>query len=110
MTENLAAYYFHQGTNYKAYEYFGPHIENGQMSFRVWAPNATAVSLCGDFDLWGAGLPMTRVTVGGIWEIFTDIFPCGTRYKFRIRTADGREIMKADGCLSAPMRENMTVR
>ena len=56
MTENLAAYYFHQGTNYKAYEYFGPHIENGQMSFRVWAPNATAVSLCGDFDLWGTGL------------------------------------------------------
>ncbi len=96
MSGELAAYYFHQGTNYKAYEYFGPHIEEGKMSFRVWAPNASAVSLCGDFDGWGAGLALARITEGGIWEIFTDILPRGTRYKYRIRTADGREIMKAD--------------
>ena len=94
--DNLAAYYFHQGTNYKAYEYFGVHIIDGRMAFRVWAPNAEAVSLCGDFDSWGDGIPMSRVTDGGIWEAVTDILPEGTRYKFRIRARDGRELMKAD--------------
>ena len=96
MPGNLAAYYFHQGTNYKAYEYFGAHITDGKMTFRVWAPNAEAVFLCGDFCSWEYGMPLQRVTDGGIWEIGTDILPEGTRYKYRIRTRDGRELMKAD--------------
>ena len=96
MAVNLPAYYFHQGTNYKAYEYFGAHVSGEKMTFRVWAPNAEAVSLCGDFDSWGEGIPMCRITDGGIWETFTDILPEGTLYKFRIRTSDGRELMKAD--------------
>ena len=96
MSENLPAYYFHQGTNFKAYEYLGVHIIDGRMTFRVWAPNAESVSLCGDFDSWGDGISMSRITDGGIWEAVTDILPEGTRYKFRIRTRDGRELMKAD--------------
>lgn len=96
MPEELAAYYFHQGTNFKAYEYLGVHASEEGMTFRVWAPNAEAVSLCGDLDLWGEGLAMNRITEAGIWEVRTDILPEGTRYKYRIRTHDGRELMKAD--------------
>ena len=39
---DLAAYLFHQGTNYHTYEYLGVHRieEGGGFVFRVWAPNA----------------------------------------------------------------------
>ncbi len=30
---NFAAYLFHQGTNYHAYEYMGVHRENGRAVF-----------------------------------------------------------------------------
>ena len=96
MAENLAAYYFHQGTNFKAYEYFGAHRQENGMTFSVWAPNAASVFLCGSFDSWGYGIGMTRITEGGIWEVQTEIFPEGTRYKYRIHTYDGRELYKAD--------------
>lgn len=107
MADNLAAYYFHQGTNFKAYEYFGVHREGESMFFRVWAPNASAVFLCGDFNSWGPGREMRRITEGGIWEIETEIMPDGTRYKFGIRTRDGRELLKADPyAFAAELRPN----
>ena len=69
----LARYYFHQGTNFEAYKYLGVHseIENGESVyyFRVWAPNAHAVFLVGDFNNWERDLPMLRVSESGIWEI-----------------------------------------
>lgn len=46
---NLPLYLFHQGTNYNVYEYLGAHFtkKNGikGVIFRVWAPNATEVSV-----------------------------------------------------------------
>ena len=67
VVHNLPAYLFHQGTNYKTYEYLGAHKENGHYVFRVWAPNADAVYLVGDFNFWTEDAPMYRVT-DGIWE------------------------------------------
>ena len=55
---NFPLYLFHQGTNTKAYEYMGAHRIEGngrekpKLAFRVWAPNAEAVSLVGDFNRW----------------------------------------------------------
>ena len=55
MADNLALYLFKQGTNYRAYEYLGAHKnKDGSYTFRVWAPNANAVWLCGDFNNWQA--------------------------------------------------------
>ena len=39
----MAAYLFHQGTNFLAYEYLGLHFEGEHAAFRVWAPNADYV-------------------------------------------------------------------
>ena len=56
INDNLAPYYFHQGTSNRAYEYLGAHFcevdgVNGVM-FRVWAPHAVSVSVVGDFNSW----------------------------------------------------------
>ena len=94
--ENLAVYYFHQGTNFRAYEYLGVHKEYGGYVFRTWAPNAASVSLVGDFNGWN-GLGMKRISDGGVWEVKV----CSEnledqRYKYRITAKDGRIFDKAD--------------
>lgn len=83
---NLPAYFFHQGTNYRAYEYMGVHKEDGHFVFRVWAPNANAVYVVGDFNSWGEDMPMYRVTDAGIWEYVdeNDRVSVGSVYKYKI--------------------------
>lgn len=96
--ENVPAYFFHQGTNSRAYDYLGAHEIPGGYVFRVWAPNAAAVSVAGDFDGWVGALSMQRITEGGIWEArgIGDGFCRGARYKYIITAADGRRLYKAD--------------
>ncbi|MCR5262865.1 MAG: 1,4-alpha-glucan branching protein GlgB [Clostridiales bacterium] len=96
---DLAAYLFHQGTNYRAYEYMGSHASGQKTVFRVWAPNADSVCLTGDFCGWSdPGEPMKRITDGGIWEIKipTQRFSEDRiRYKYRIEKG-GISHLKAD--------------
>ncbi|MBQ9759785.1 MAG: 1,4-alpha-glucan branching protein GlgB [Clostridia bacterium] len=93
-----AAYFFHQGTTCKAYEYLGVHKEGVDYAFRVWAPNADEVWVCGDFNGWKPdAIPMKRITDRGIWEatVSADVLGEGAVYKYRIRNGD-KEIYKAD--------------
>ena len=91
----LAEYLFHQGTNYRAYEYFGAHrSREGGWTFRVFAPSADSVFLVGDHNGWQIGEPMKRINEGGIYECRADVSE-GNRYKYVIRRA-GRDIYKAD--------------
>ena len=74
-TNNPAVFYFHQGTNYESYRYFGSHLDHrdGQdgVVFRVWAPHAQSVSVCGSFNEWDTeDSPMTKISDSGIWERF----------------------------------------
>jgi len=95
---DLAPYLFHQGTNYRAYEYLGVHRTADHVLFRVWAPNADAVSVCGDFNAWQIGAdPLTRITNGGIWEasLPSARVSDGQTYKYHIRNK-GKEVFKAD--------------
>ena len=99
--DDLAAYHFHQGTNYKTYEYMGVHKEKrGRKDgyvFRTWAPRADAVYVVGDFNDWDESLPMERTTEGGIWEAFigSDKFSSLVRYKFKVVNGE-HEHYKAD--------------
>ena len=97
IVQNDALYFFHQGTNYKAYEYLGVHRENGEYVFRVWAPNAESVFVVGDFNGWDNSMPMTRISEAGVYEIYDtrNIVLPGHRYKFKIIN-HGREFMKSD--------------
>ncbi|MDE5671674.1 MAG: 1,4-alpha-glucan branching protein GlgB [Eubacterium sp.] len=90
-------YLFHKGENYRAYEFFGVHrIEGDTFAFRVWAPNAQAVSLVGDFNSWNYEANYMIPIAPGIWECIKSgvhIYNC---YKYAIRTKDGRTLEKAD--------------
>ncbi len=95
---DFAAYLFHQGTNYRAYELLGPHRIGERFLFRVWAPNAEDVWVCGDFNKWEPYRhPLHRINDAGIWEIDLpgNLVKEGQNYKYRIRN-HGREVLKAD--------------
>ncbi|MES2990820.1 MAG: 1,4-alpha-glucan branching protein GlgB [Pseudomonadota bacterium] len=67
-------------------------------SFAVWAPNASQVSVVGDFNHWDARChPMRLRRECGVWEIFLPGVALGAKYKYQLRAADGRVLpQKAD--------------
>ena len=67
-------------------------------SFAVWAPNASQVSVVGDFNFWDARRhPMRLRSECGVWEIFLPGVGAGAKYKYQIRARDGRLLpQKAD--------------
>ena len=73
-----------------------PRSEGDGTDFAVWAPNARAVTVFGDFDDWrGVDHPMTR-DADGVWSATVPDAGPGTRYKYRITGADGVVRDKAD--------------
>ncbi|MFW6599539.1 1,4-alpha-glucan branching protein GlgB [Propionibacteriaceae bacterium Y2011] len=75
--------------------------------FSVWAPNAQAVRLVGDFNGWqGDRTWLERIEGTGIWATFCEGVGSGALYKFEVQTADGSWLTKADPmarfCESAP--------
>ena len=69
----------------------------GGVSFAVWAPNASSVSVVGDFNGWDGRLhPMRSLGASGIWEIFIPDLRSGMKYKFELRTSRGKLRIKAD--------------
>ncbi|MDT8439261.1 MAG: 1,4-alpha-glucan branching protein GlgB [Wenzhouxiangellaceae bacterium] len=59
--------------------------------FTVWAPNASRVSVIGDFNDWDGRRHMMRLhPANGLWEIFVPGVGHGARYKYELLDADGR--------------------
>jgi len=106
----LDIYFLNEGNHQKPYEKLGAHQQtksvNGQdihgVSFAVWAPNASHVSLIGDFNLWDErSHPMQNITLdniaSGYWSIFVPQASVGQKYKFAIKDKDGIALpFKAD--------------
>jgi len=66
-------------------------------AFAVWAPNARAVRVIGDFNDWNGVLGAMRNMGGsGVWELFLPGVQPGAIYKFEILGADGQWLRKAD--------------
>jgi 1,4-alpha-glucan branching enzyme len=66
-------------------------------AFTVWAPNATRVSVVGDFCGWDGRLfPMRSLGGAGVWEIFIPDVAQGSLYKFELRTKAGELRLKTD--------------
>ena len=90
------------GTHYTLYEKFGSHqvevLGITGFYFAVWAPNATAVSVIGNFNNWtnGAHPLFVRLDNSGIWEGFIPHFKKGEVYKFHIKGFKGIETDKGD--------------
>src|SRR5438477_12869837 len=83
-------YLFGQGKSYRIYEKMGAHVRTvdgvSGVNFAVWAPNALAVSVIGDFNRWnrGANHMYRRHNDLGVWECFIPGLQLGAVYKYAI--------------------------
>jgi 1,4-alpha-glucan branching enzyme len=93
---------FQQGTNYSIYIKFGSHSiqvnDQWGMYFCVWAPNASSLSVIGNFNDWKKKEYelYPRWDKSGIWEGFIPGFKLGEAYKYHIVGYHGRETDKGD--------------
>ncbi|MCH9276969.1 1,4-alpha-glucan branching protein GlgB [Bifidobacterium amazonense] len=66
-------------------------------AFSVWAPNAHAVRVVGNFNSWdGRRHAMRELGSSGVWEIFIPGVQAGEVYKYEILNANYEWQMKAD--------------
>jgi 1,4-alpha-glucan branching enzyme len=93
---------FNEGRHFTIAERFGAAvtvIDGVQgVRFAVWAPNARAVSVVGEFNTWDPRRhPMRLRYPAGVWELFLPRLKPGARYKFAITGPDGWRLpFKAD--------------
>ncbi|MBS1918743.1 MAG: 1,4-alpha-glucan branching protein GlgB [Bacteroidetes bacterium] len=93
---------FQQGTHYRLYQKFGSHSVKVNdvwgMYFCVWAPNATSVSVTGNFNDWRKKEYelFPRWDKSGVWEGFIPHFKLGEVYKYHIVGYKGIEVDKGD--------------
>ena len=99
--DEVPIYLFHQGTNFKAYEFMGSHSSKRKgvsgAVFRVWAPHAHSVSVVGDFNSWDRSCdPMEKISENGLWEGFVPEIKQYDMYKYSIETPSGDVVLKTD--------------
>jgi len=94
---------FAEGTHARLYEKLGAHpgVQDGASGtrFAVWAPNAAAIDVIGDWNGWqpGSGSALAPLGQSGLWHGFLPAAVVGQRYKFRIRSRMGGYVVdKAD--------------
>lgn len=101
----MDTYLFGEGRHEKLWEVLGAHVrtysdELGDVtgtSFAVWAPEAKAVRVVGDFNAWeGSSYAMRTMGTSGVWELFIPEAKEGQRYKYEIQYADLSWHQKAD--------------
>ena len=94
-----------EGRHEKLWEVLGSraitlHGELGDSAgtaFSLWAPNAKAVRVVGDFNHWSGGAhAMRNMGSSGVWELFVPEVASGTKYKYEILTKDGNWVSKID--------------
>ena len=98
----MDAWLLAEGTHLRPFELLGatPRLHEGVQGtgFAVWAPNASRVSVVGDFNHWdGRRHPMRLRRECGVWELFLPGVGAGARYKYELLDAQGRLLpAKAD--------------
>jgi 1,4-alpha-glucan branching enzyme len=94
----LDEYLLAEGNHTRLWHVLGAHpmTHQGVMgtNFAVWAPNATRVSVVGDFNFWdGRRAPMRQR--GGFWEIFLPAVTEGAIYRYEV-VSDAGAVLKSD--------------
>ena len=91
-----------EGSDQHIFRKLGSHITKiggvPGTRFAVWAPNASRVSVVGDFNNWDGRLNVMRLHPGnGIWEIFVPAASPGANYKYEIQDSAGKLLpLKSD--------------
>ena len=81
-------YGFYTGKIFDAYDFLGCHLDGNRGYFRTYAPNASRVTVIGEFTGW-KDYEMNRIHDGKFWELITDGVEDGMMYKYRIYGRDG---------------------
>ena len=92
-------YLFREGTHATLYRSLGCHLApRGGGHFAVWAPNARAISVIGDWNDWKAGVDVLqpRWDHSGIWEADVPKVRRGQTYKYAITNVHGTREDRAD--------------
>jgi 1,4-alpha-glucan branching enzyme len=92
-------YLFKEGTHATLYNKLGCQLgEAGGAHFAVWAPNARAISVIGDWNGWQAGVDVmtARWDHSGIWEADVPEVKRGQAYKYAITNVHGTREDRAD--------------
>jgi 1,4-alpha-glucan branching enzyme len=95
-------YLFNEGSHYRLYDKLGSHLMKvGDIDgcyFAVWAPNAQAVSVAGDWNGWNREAhPLHAKGQSGIWEGFLPGVGQGAIYKYHVVAKGGSyRVDKAD--------------
>ncbi|WP_455951512.1 1,4-alpha-glucan branching protein GlgB [Arcanobacterium haemolyticum] len=101
----MDTYLFGEGRHERLWEVMGAHLRTYETdmgvvtgtSFAVWAPNAKAVRVVGDFNAWnGTVSSMRTMGTSGVWELFIPGAKEGSHYKFELQYPDGSWHQKAD--------------
>ena len=97
----LDVHLLRKGLHYELYDHLGatPRAHEGVMgmSYALWAPNAKAVLLKGDFNgFCGQTNPMRVIEGTGIWELFVPGLENGEKYLFEVITQEGEHFVKSD--------------
>ena len=80
---------FNEGTHSHLFDKLGAHLSDDPpgTNFAVWAPNADAVSVIGDFNGWDKSANgLYPREQSGIWEGFIPGVKHGTRYKYYVHS------------------------
>ncbi len=94
-------YLFNEGNEHRIFEKLGsrPRVVDGVpgVSFAVWAPNASRVSVVGSFNNWdGRYHPMRILGSSGVWELFIPGLRAGEMYKYELVGKGGGLFLKTD--------------
>ena len=89
-----------EGRHERLWERLGAHVldrEGDGVRFAVWAPNARAVSVVGDWNAWSDGAePLAPQESSGVWAGVAPGAREGHPYKLAVQGADGVTRLKAD--------------
>ncbi|MHB8463497.1 MAG: 1,4-alpha-glucan branching protein GlgB [Acidimicrobiales bacterium] len=95
-----------EGRHESLWRVLGAHAKTHQhvdgVAFAVWAPNARAVRVVGDWNAWDSRVhPMRTLGRSGVWELFVPAARPGDLYKFELLDSRGSVVTKADPCAAS---------
>ena len=87
---------FNSSVTPNTYKLFGAFKNGDTVTFRVWAPNAKAVSVVGDFNAWNKETSPMNKKENGCWELTVKGIENFATYKYAVLRCDGTLVLKSD--------------